>query len=359
MLRRSLIICFLFFSVMSTRVHAMGIPGFILPARYYDSDNSRFISPDTVVPSAMDPQSLNRYSYVRNNPLILTDPSGHSWLSDATGVHWNVNRVIHHNLGINQIGFGAYAGPGGEMNFYFSDDDCKVGGGVGAGLGFHLGTSFNSLDIQTTQGAYVNMGNDPYSGAYISAGGGIGPVNGSGVYYPETNNYQVGGGVAVGRVGVGASYSSYGGTQINTGAYGVGASYGMRSGKTHYVVNPVAFGGVRASDQTQVDDSRFEDKSYGGPGASGGVGDRLVPDLWWRKAFFRHDERISNGNGIGELHYANQAMATDMVDISVDLMKAHPFLSPMIAPVTAFMVPIYYSAVAVPGAVYYSLINGK
>jgi len=46
-------------------------------ARYYDPLLGRFISPDSAVPNAMDPQSLNRYSYVRNNPLILTDPDGH------------------------------------------------------------------------------------------------------------------------------------------------------------------------------------------------------------------------------------------------------------------------------------------
>ena len=36
-----------------------------------------FISPDTVVPSPGDPQSLNRYSYALNNPLRYTDPTGH------------------------------------------------------------------------------------------------------------------------------------------------------------------------------------------------------------------------------------------------------------------------------------------
>jgi RHS repeat-associated protein len=50
-------------------------------ARYYDASAGRFISPDTIVQAPADPQSLNRYSYVRNNPMVLTDPSGHSWLS--------------------------------------------------------------------------------------------------------------------------------------------------------------------------------------------------------------------------------------------------------------------------------------
>ncbi len=48
-------------------------------ARYYNPQLGRFIQPDTIVPSAGDPQALNRYSYVRNNPLKYTDPTGHSW----------------------------------------------------------------------------------------------------------------------------------------------------------------------------------------------------------------------------------------------------------------------------------------
>ena len=45
-------------------------------ARYYDPLIGRFISADTIVPAPGDPQSLNRYSYVSNNPLRYKDPSG-------------------------------------------------------------------------------------------------------------------------------------------------------------------------------------------------------------------------------------------------------------------------------------------
>ena len=37
----------------------------------------RFASADTIVPDPVNPQSLNRYSYVNNNPLLYIDPFGH------------------------------------------------------------------------------------------------------------------------------------------------------------------------------------------------------------------------------------------------------------------------------------------
>jgi len=45
-------------------------------ARYLGSSLGRFMSPDPMGGDTKDPQSLNRYAYVRNNPLKLTDPTG-------------------------------------------------------------------------------------------------------------------------------------------------------------------------------------------------------------------------------------------------------------------------------------------
>jgi RHS repeat-associated protein len=45
-------------------------------ARYLGSSMGRFMSPDPVGGHTEDPQTLNRYAYVRNNPLSLTDPTG-------------------------------------------------------------------------------------------------------------------------------------------------------------------------------------------------------------------------------------------------------------------------------------------
>ncbi|HEX9865256.1 MAG TPA: RHS repeat-associated core domain-containing protein, partial [Acidimicrobiia bacterium] len=50
-------------------------------ARYYDPTVRRFVSPDTVVPDPANPQHFDRYSYVTNNPINYSDPSGHCLIS--------------------------------------------------------------------------------------------------------------------------------------------------------------------------------------------------------------------------------------------------------------------------------------
>jgi hypothetical protein len=46
--------------------------------REYLPSLGRWLSADTIVPRADDPQSLNRFSYVRNSPLSRIDPTGHA-----------------------------------------------------------------------------------------------------------------------------------------------------------------------------------------------------------------------------------------------------------------------------------------
>jgi RHS repeat-associated protein len=45
-------------------------------ARWYDPYINRFVSPDTIVPGAGNPQALNRYSYALNGPTKYADPTG-------------------------------------------------------------------------------------------------------------------------------------------------------------------------------------------------------------------------------------------------------------------------------------------
>jgi RHS repeat-associated protein len=55
-------------------------------ARYYDSALGRFLSADTNVPGAGNPQDLNRYTYARNNPLAYVDPNGHNPIPIIMGI---------------------------------------------------------------------------------------------------------------------------------------------------------------------------------------------------------------------------------------------------------------------------------
>jgi hypothetical protein len=76
-------------------------------ARYYNPVLGRFISADTIVPDPANPQDLNRYSYVNNNPTNYTDPTGHciwdvcvleaaAYVALAVGVYvWSSMQMEH------------------------------------------------------------------------------------------------------------------------------------------------------------------------------------------------------------------------------------------------------------------------
>ena len=59
-------------------------------SRWYDPAIGRFVSADSIIPNS-SPQSLNRYSYVNNDPVNYNDPTGHClgtgnvWIPDGTG----------------------------------------------------------------------------------------------------------------------------------------------------------------------------------------------------------------------------------------------------------------------------------
>jgi RHS repeat-associated protein len=63
--------------------------------RIYDPIAGRFVSADPVIQSPYDLQNYNRYAYVLNNPLSLTDPSGFSfWTKYRTAVFAIVAAVV-------------------------------------------------------------------------------------------------------------------------------------------------------------------------------------------------------------------------------------------------------------------------
>jgi RHS repeat-associated protein len=59
-------------------------------ARYYNSAHGRFTSVDPITASEdiINPQTFNRYAYVGNNPLNITDPTGEMWGVSGTSIQW-------------------------------------------------------------------------------------------------------------------------------------------------------------------------------------------------------------------------------------------------------------------------------
>lgn len=58
--------------------------------RVYDPQLGRFLSADPIVQDIANLQALNRYSYVLNNPLAYTDPSGHLSLKNL----FRIGRIV-------------------------------------------------------------------------------------------------------------------------------------------------------------------------------------------------------------------------------------------------------------------------
>ncbi|MDD5095640.1 MAG: RHS repeat-associated core domain-containing protein [Dehalococcoidia bacterium] len=75
-------------------------------ARFYDATIGRFISPDSLVPDMANPQSLNRYSYCLNNPLVYTDPTGLDYVI-ATGSGQDTLETMGEYLTL-LVGLGVY-----------------------------------------------------------------------------------------------------------------------------------------------------------------------------------------------------------------------------------------------------------
>jgi len=109
-------------------------------ARYYNTTVGRFISRDPAQPGTNDPQSLNPYSYARNNPEKLTDPTGAFWISQWNEWGWTCVSWFW--------GWCTFALP--HWTFHL---------GVGSGS-FYLGASLNLLG---TSGSVSFSGDPPAS----------------------------------------------------------------------------------------------------------------------------------------------------------------------------------------------------
>ncbi|MEM4326371.1 MAG: RHS repeat-associated core domain-containing protein, partial [Candidatus Pacearchaeota archaeon] len=163
-------------------------------ARMYAPGIGRFISPDPIVPEPGNPQSLNRYAYVMNNPLRYVDPSGNKWWESfliglAAGI---VGGLVFVLSGGNPIlagmaaGFVAGAIQGGLATGTWQG--ALIGGIMGAAMGMFgggivqaagvwgaIGLAAASLGAGYATGGWAGVGNV----LLMMAGGFIGGIIGS------------------------------------------------------------------------------------------------------------------------------------------------------------------------------------
>ncbi len=106
-------------------LHAMSLVH--MGGRVYDPLTARFLSPDPFVQSPDNLQNLNRYSYVLNNPLSMTDPSGFFFKSIGKFLKNNWKTIAAVGIGIVTAGMGVW------------------GAAILAGQSVSLGTAFSAI----------------------------------------------------------------------------------------------------------------------------------------------------------------------------------------------------------------------
>ena len=141
--------------------------------RWYDPTLGRMMQADAYIQAPDSLQNYNRYSYVMNNPLGYTDPSGYNWLSDRyqAAKHSKTTQAV---VGIVVVAVVCYyTGPGGCASAIYGLDkahrlDKKTGGHLDWKLLAAVGTleGFKAYGIISFAGEF---GGDIYSGAYESA----------------------------------------------------------------------------------------------------------------------------------------------------------------------------------------------
>src|SRR5262249_25459333 len=145
-------------------------------ARYSVSRLARFSSPDPISGSTSDPQSLNRYSYVRNMPNILTDPLGLTPECDTAQIEGTRPEIL--SVGgpslVDDVSYAPEAAPNGcgqPAPWYYTTDG-------GSGVSIDGGETFNPAD-----GAGGILGNSestlpcPPTGCQLDQNGNfIGPI---------------------------------------------------------------------------------------------------------------------------------------------------------------------------------------
>ena len=184
--------------------------------RIYDPVLGRFMTADPYIPDLFNSQSLNRFSYVLNNPLSATDPTGYFDIHKYTEAAFRIFFAV----AVSYMTSGSATGAafGGFMNgMAASGGDWKQGviGAFTSYLSFNIGDYQSSLTTSLAHGVVGGIGTllsgEGFESGFLSA-----VVGAYGGQY-AANNYA-GTGRTVALIVVGGTSSVVGGGKFANGA---------------------------------------------------------------------------------------------------------------------------------------------
>ena len=123
-------------------------------ARFYDPLLGRFTSPDKLIPNPNNSQDLNRFSYVRNNPIRYTDPSGNKILIDDDGM-----TVRYNSSGNKVIVDGGFTFPRAEKaiaNYYLTGNDNYINYGLSGNNAQFVAKAVQNTEILITKSMIIH-----------------------------------------------------------------------------------------------------------------------------------------------------------------------------------------------------------
>ena len=129
--------------------------------RLYDPLVGRFISPDPLVQATGMTQSMNRYTYCMNNPLIYVDYNGYTWFSKlGNWIDKNANQII--TIAATVVVVAAVTVATAGMGTLAAGAIIGAAGGFTSGA---LGTALNGGNLgQILGSAFLNAGIGALSG---------------------------------------------------------------------------------------------------------------------------------------------------------------------------------------------------
>lgn len=236
--------------------------------RIYDPLLGRFLTPDPNIPDASNLQAFNRYSYVLNNPLLYTDPTGYRF-------HFKLRSLVK----IIVVAVVTYftAGLATEALIAWSSTSIAAGGIAGS-LGSALMTVGMEVGELTTLGSAVVGAAAGFVGGLVASGGDLkagllGAVSGGlggaiGGYY--ASNYTVGRVVAE---GVASGVNS----RLSGGSFRDGFKLGIEMSSLAYL-NAEARGPVKEQSRLNPGNSSGTSAGFLGDGFKAG-GQRMIETI--------------------------------------------------------------------------------